>query len=143
MTAAARGPFVRGALLCERVLCETDGALSAIRILHEGRAVASPVPVTLMLMLVRGEVSAGSHRAVLQIRGPEGQILSAKPIEFRIDDGGPEQSSSVILDISFEPRAPGVYWFQVLWGEDGRLVTQVPFTAHAAARAGAPSDAQG
>lgn len=133
--APARGPFVQAALLCERVLCETDGVLSAIRILHEGRAMAAgdgPSRVVLLLMLVRGDASAGEHRAHLEIRDPAGELVSAKAIALTLDAGGPEQASSLMLDVSFEPRAAGVYWFRVSWGDDG-LLTQVPFTARAAA----------
>ena len=133
MTAELRGPFVRAALLCERVLRETDGVLSAIRIVHEGRAVAPGEPAmraALLVMLVRGDAPPGSHRAQLQIIGPAQQVLSAKDIEMALDASGPEQISSLMLDLSFEPRNPGVYWFQVRWGD--RLLTQVPYTAHAA-----------
>jgi hypothetical protein len=134
LTDAARGPFVGAALLCERVLCETDGALSAIRILHEGPVVADgrPIHVVLLLVLVRGEVGAGQHRARLQIRDPSDQLVSGKDIALALDDGGPEQASSLVLDVSFEPRIPGVYWFQVSWGDDERLLTRVPFTARPA-----------
>jgi hypothetical protein len=125
-------PFVRAALLCERVLCETDGALSAIRILHEGRPTtvdSGPTKLVLLVMLVRGEAQSGPHRASLQICSPAGQVISSKQIAFVIDEGGPEQSSSLVLDVSFEPRTVGVYWFRVLWGDGDRLLTQVPYTA--------------
>jgi len=133
VTEDLRGPFVRAALLCERVLRETDGVLSAIRIVHEGRAVDAgdpPMRAALLIMLVRGDAPPGPHRARLQILGPARQVLSAKQIEMSLDAGGPEQISSLTLDVSFEPRLPGVYWFQVLWGD--RMLTQVPFTAHPA-----------
>jgi hypothetical protein len=146
MTQAVQGPFVRAAILCERVLCETDGVLSAIRILHEGPAIGGnqgPIQVVLLLMLVRGAASAGQHRVVLQIQGPSGQLVSAREIALTLDDGGPEQASSLVLDVSFEPRDEGVYWFRVSWGEDKRLLTQVPFTARStrpAAPSGGPED---
>lgn len=132
-----QGPFIRAALLCERVLCETDGTLSAIRILHEG-VVSVPGNATpslvLLLMLVRGEVSPGQHRMSLEILDPSGEIMSHKQIVLTLDDGGPEQASSLMLDVSFTPRVPGVYWFRVSWDEEGaRLLTRVPFTARAGA----------
>ena len=131
----ARGPFVRAALLCERVLCETDGTLSAIRILHDGPATGGDgrsIQLALLLMLVRGDISAGQHRAVLQIRNPAGELVSTKQIVLALDGGGSEQTSSLVLDVAFEPRTEGVYWFTVSWGDDQRLLTQVPFTARAA-----------
>jgi hypothetical protein len=88
-------------------------------------------------MLVRGELGAGEHRALLQIRGPSGELVSSKPIALALDDGGPEQVSSLVLDVSLAPRAEGVYWFRVAWGDDDRLLTQVPFTARSALPAGA------
>lgn len=124
-----RGPFVRAALLCERVLCETDGTLSAIRILDEGTVTDSPLHLVLLLMLVRGDARPGQHQASLQIRSPAGALVSTKEIALTLDDGGPEQASSLVLDLRFEPRAEGVYWFSVSWGEDARVLTQVPFTA--------------
>jgi hypothetical protein len=134
-----REPFVRGAILCERVLCETDGILSAIRIVHEGAVTAPggpPARVALLLMLVRGAASAGAQRARLEIVGPTGELLSTKDIAIDLADGGPEQASSLVLDVSFEPRIAGVYWFQVSWGDDARLLTQVPYTAHVVAPEG-------
>jgi hypothetical protein len=131
----ARGPFVRAAILCERVLCETDGTLSAIRILQDGPATGGDgrsIHLALLLMLVRGEVGAGQHRAVLQIRNPAGELVSTKQIALALDGGGPEQTSNLVLDVAFEPRTEGVYWFSVSWGDDQRLLTQVPFTARAA-----------
>lgn len=132
-----QGPFVRAALLCERVLCETDGTLSAIRILHEG-VVSGPggaaSGLVLLLMLVRGDVSPGQHRASLEIQGPSGEIIGHKDVLLALDDGGAEQASSLVLDVSFEPRVAGVYWFRVSWGEEARLLTRVPFTAHAISR---------
>jgi len=130
----ARGPFVRAAILCERVLCETDGALSAIRILDDGPATGvdgRSIHLALLLMLVRGDVAAGQHLAMLEIRNPAGELVSTKPIALALDGGGPEQVSSLVLDVAFEPRTPGVYWFSVSWGDDRRLLTQVPFTARA------------
>jgi hypothetical protein len=126
-------PFVRAALLCERVLRETDGVLSAIRFVHEGSTIDlgdPPIRAALLVMLVRGEAPPGTHRALLRILAPEQRMLSAKEIEITFDESGPEQISSLMLDLSFEPHRPGLYWFQVLWG--GRLLTQMPFTAHPA-----------
>jgi hypothetical protein len=132
---SASGPFVRAALLCERVLCESSGVLSAIRIVHEGPLVedGAAIELVLLLMLVRGEAPVGRHAAALRIRAPSGEVVGRKAIAFTLDDGGPEQASSLVIDVRFAPRLAGVYWFQVTWGDDARMLTQVPFTAHAGA----------
>lgn len=123
---------MRAALLCERVLCETDGTLSAIRILDEGSVTDSPLHLVLLLMLVRWDARPGQHQASLQIRNPAGVLVSTKEVVLALDDGGPEQASSLVLDLRFEPRVEGVYWFSVAWGQDARLLTRVPFTARSA-----------
>ena len=63
---------------------------------------------------------------------PGGALVSTKEVVLALDDGGPEQASSLVLDLRFEPRVEGVYWFSVAWGQDARLLTRVPFTARSA-----------
>jgi hypothetical protein len=141
-----RGPFVRAALLCERVLCETSGTLSAIRIVHEGAILESDgaaIDLVLLLMLVRGEVPPGRHEATLRIQEPSGEVVGKKEIAFTLDDGGPEQASSLVIDVRFAPRRAGVYWFQVTWSDEARMLTQVPFTARPAGPATARAAALG
>lgn len=127
---------MRAALLCERVLCETDGTLSAIRIVHEGPVAAEPTRLVLLLMLVRGDVAPGVHRALLQLQGPTGEIDSRQEIALTLDEGGPEQASSLMIDVTFAPRRAGVHWFRVSWGDEPRLLTRVPYTAVAAGQGG-------
>ena len=143
MTSAAHGPFVRAALLCERVDTDGDGRLSAIGIVHEGTVVAEPSRLVLLLMLVRGDAPAGDHRVRLSIDGPAGNLVSRKEILVTIEDGGPEQASSLVLDLVFAPVVPGVYWFAAGWGDEPRPLTRVPYTAHAPPPAAASIEAAG
>lgn len=137
----AEPPLVRAALLCERVLYETDGAMSAIRILHEGYLPGPgerPIQVALLVMLVRGDAPPGPHRGRLEIRAPGGGVLSACEVGFELGDGGREQATSLVVEVAFAPTAPGVHWFRVGWGDPPVLLTEVPYTAHPApARPGA------
>jgi|GEM_PF-3521396 len=128
-------PFVQAAVLCERVLCEVDGALSAIRITHEGIAAEGTTQLTLLLTVVRGAAPPGERPASLEIVAPSGAVVGRRAIVFVVDDGGAEQAASLVIDLAFEASLLGVYWFRIAWGADARLLTQVPYTTRAAGAA--------
>lgn len=129
MTTDSPIPWIRAAILCERVLCEVDGSLSAIRITHGGH-VGGSTSLVMLLMLVRGDVAPGQSIALLQIQDPTGEFIATKQIVLDLDRGGPEQASSLVIDLTFEPSSIGVYWFRICWGVDQRVLTRVPYTAH-------------
>jgi hypothetical protein len=76
------GPYLTAALLCEKVLQEKDGILSAIRIVDRIIATAQgsqppeqmppvPVNITALLMLKSGNIQ-GSHTIKIQPVAPSG-----------------------------------------------------------------------
>lgn len=105
-------PFVRACLLCERVLREEDGTLSAMRIVHATVAApgSPPLPqkLALLVMLVRGDAQPGQHQVVLKTQLPSGDFVANKTIPVQLDPGGPEQSVSLAIDLNFIPRGEGV-----------------------------------
>ena len=129
---AVRGPFVRACLLCERVLREDDGTLSAIRIVHATVVPRGPTPppqkLTLLVMMVRGDETPGLHHLLLKTQLPSGEFVAPKDVPVQMDPGGPEQAVSVAIDMSFVPRGEGVYWFCLSWNQDGNILTRVPLT---------------
>jgi len=130
---ARGGPHVRACLLCERVLREDDGTLSAIRIVHATLVPPGPAPpaqtLTLLVMLVRGDERPGLHHVLLKTQLPSGEFVAAKSVPLQMDPGGPEQSVSVAIELNFVPRGEGVYWFCLSWNSDGNILTRVPLTA--------------
>ena len=147
------GPWLAAAFFCERVLQETDGTLSAIRIVdraqmhviaidQQGRRAtevdAAILPGTEILQVqALIALRAGSFRgaATLGLRGvaSSGKVedIHTGPIEFVEGHVG----VNLMLNIAITVSEPGMHWFDVLL--DGRVLTRMPLdiTPASAARA--------
>ena len=131
-TGVAPGPiYVNGAFLCERVLREEDGTLSAIRIVDrwtltldasEAPPEMPPLPVQLTALVM---VKAPDERtAVLRIdhAAPSGQRSRGPELPFAF--GGPTLGANVIADVSITATEIGLHWFEVTL--DDTLITRTP-----------------
>ena len=126
------GPYLRCALICERVLEEKDNVLSAIRIFERFIVAATgpdapesipktAVPFALLISFIPGE-ARGSARVQVQMEEPSG--LKRDPLEFTVHFDAPSSPVNLILNFQLDTEQPGLYWFDVLL--DGRLITRVP-----------------
>ncbi len=137
-------PYVRAALLCERVLTEKDDSLSLIRLLEKLQI--DPVGdgplrvrLSLLLMLIAGEVSPGVHTLLMQIEMPSGKMVGeqGRTIDFR--NATREQSVNFVVDIDLLTEESGVHWFWFAFNDKSQVLTRTPLMVTRAKR-GAPAE---
>jgi hypothetical protein len=131
-------PYIAAACICEKVLIEQDSVASVIRIidtLHvegpaEGAAAKVPIAVNFQVFVsVKAGDLVGSHEIGLVMRGPTGDVKRAAtwPVVFA---KGPEGGANLKIDFNLFGKEPGtlptlgLYWFDVLWGEE--VLTSIP-----------------
>jgi len=116
------GPYVQAAMLCERVVQESGGRVSIVRLLDRvvvraGRA-ADPAQISPTLVSCHAVVilktgsRPGNFRLRLRLTSP-----SRKPLrEFSVDINLPaeeDQGVNIVMPIEFLAAEEGVYWFEV------------------------------
>jgi len=123
------GPYLAYAVICERVLRETDGAISLIRIIDrftiQGSSPVSP-PTTLtfwLAVLFRRGFPRGVMNLTVQPVSPSGKSLPAMtfPLHF---EGDEEHGSDLALQVNLLAHEDGLYWFEIRLAE--QLATRVP-----------------
>jgi hypothetical protein len=130
-------PLLRTAVLCDRVLTERDGTLSVIRIIdrlavnvareqasHPEMAVVR-AHLVLLLTLAGAEERAGRHRLLMKTQLPSGTFVGANQMECEIPRE-PEASVSLVIDLTFEARESGTYWFWFALDSDDAVLTRLP-----------------
>jgi hypothetical protein len=130
---ASTGPFVQCAVICERVLQEQDGVLSAIRIIDRlTQTVQAPqLPEELprvqfqcaILVVLKSGSARGRHQVEFVNEHPSGRrnAVFSTSVLFEGEDRG----NNLVVRASMEFDAEGLYWFDLL--VDGRLMTRTPF----------------
>lgn len=125
------GPYLCAAVLCETVLIEQDGVVSAIRIVDRITLTPGPgapevmpqLPIQLRcLVILKAGVAQGSYPVKLTVTGPSGNEvhLATLPVLFEGNDRG----VNLNLTINFVAQQEGLYWFSVFVHE--QLLTRVP-----------------
>lgn len=134
------GPYIAAALFCERVLQESDGVLSAIRIIDQqivhGPNVPGDMPpatmnATLLIALKAGE-TRGRYTVRVAPEEPSGQQLP--PVDFAVNflGGDGEQGVNLIVPLGMQVVQEGLYWFDIQWvdtkaaADSVELLTRVP-----------------
>jgi hypothetical protein len=128
-----QGPYLSAAFLCEKVLTDTDGARSAIRIIDKViRTVSGPstpetmepfnYPVILFLRFQSG-LARGPLELEVRVLKPVGEFPTQlrRTMSFEGDDGG---SVDMVGNLLLWLDQPGLYWFDVYL--DNVRVTRVP-----------------
>lgn len=126
------GPYLQVAVLCEKVLQEKDGVLSAIRIVDRIVMTASgvgapqqmpPVPISLTALLVFKSGSArGNHQVKIRPTLPSGRILQEISLPMLLE--GDDRGVNLIANIGLQAREEGLYWFDIV--VDDELATRIP-----------------
>lgn len=126
------GPYLVTAVLCEKVLEEKDGVISAIRIVDrivhsavgpEAPEEMPPIPVNLIgLITFKSGAARGRHTVRLRPQAPAGLNLPdiALPVHFEGEDRG----ANLVVQLGLQAAQEGLYWFDVLL--DDELVTRMP-----------------
>lgn len=126
------GPHLQAALICERVLQEQDGIVSAIRVVDRVFFVLGPAgellqpqhPITFLIAFKSGS-ARGSYSLEVRRERPSGEqdtVLSA-PVFFE----GEERGVNLVVQTAFAPDQAGLYWFDVYF--EGNRVTRMPLRA--------------
>ena len=136
MTAFATGPYICAALLCERVLIEQDGVGSYIRVVDTfiraipkeqfdgGAFPPQQVNVTLVLNLKPGEAK-GSFMVGLRLEKPSGLQKPIGDLNVHFS-GGANSGANVHVGLELELDEEGLWWIDVLGGDDQVLMTRIP-----------------
>lgn len=128
------GPYLTAALICERVLQESDGVTSAIRIIDRvTHTIFDPSPsremepfsydLEILVMLKSGE-HPGMHKLSIQPIKPSNEKIA--PMNYTINLEAP-------ADRGFNLRArvrmlfdeAGLWWFDI--SLNGKRITRIPF----------------
>lgn len=137
-------PYVAFACMCEKVLQEQDGVLSAIRIvdsLHmrpvpqENEAAKSGGPsaakaggtpiagINILIGLKSGDYR-GTGKLILKAHSPDGQVMSGLKMETEVELKGGHQGGNVIINAGIPFTEDGVYWIDVIF--ENRVLTRMP-----------------
>jgi hypothetical protein len=133
------GPHLIAALICEKVLDEKDGVLSAIRIIDrlERSAIGPDAPEEMppfvvdnltLLVTVKSDQARGRYGIKVRPEAPGGVQLP--PMEQAITIQPGPAGINLTVPFALAIQAEGVYWFDVfLTGpapQEDRLLTRVP-----------------
>jgi hypothetical protein len=126
------GPHLTAAIICERILNEQDGVVSAIRIIdrvwfvtgEDGQPLNPQHPITLFISFKSGS-ARGSFTVAIHLEKPSGE--QAPVLEAPVFFEGEERGVNIVLNAGFEPEEAGLYWFDVLF--EGNRVTRMPLRA--------------
>jgi hypothetical protein len=124
----SRGPYVQAALLCERVVQESGGRVTIVRLLDRvvvrTAVAASPAQIrpTIVschaVVILKTGSRPGNYKLRLVLTSPTKRKLR----EFSVDINLPDEEDkgvNIVMPIQFEAKEEGVYWFEVrLDGEE-------------------------
>lgn len=126
-------PHVQIACVCEKVLLETDAVPSLVRVVDTytvdlpGQVPAGfkfATQLTAFVALKSGEV-VGRFDVGLRLTQPDGKMHLAN--KWTAEFKGQEMGVNIRLEFSIQDPKEGLYWFDVLWGEDSEVLTRIPF----------------
>lgn len=125
-------PFLGAALICERVIQEADGVLTAMRIVDTFTVPARPnlppeikqgIEFTVLVMLKSGDVR-GKSKVAIKLRYPSGKIKDMGENEIVLE--GEHRGANLVARTKLAILEWGLHWFDVSW--DGQMLTSVPFS---------------
>ena len=143
--AEQEGPFV-AALICERVLVETDGVVTPMRIIDQVNLERPPstlppntalIPVPFqgaLLILLKGGRPGAKHEIAVVAHGPSGnrQQVATQTVDLTPKLEGGVAAANLIVQMRLGLQSEGTYWFEVLL--DGRRATASPLRVVLAGR---------
>ena len=132
MVAKNEGPYVQAAAFCEKVLEENDGALSLIRMVdtvtHTTKRADAPEEMPNIQISTNAVISlksggeSGDFTARMELISPSGEKIETLSNDFKLKGAG--HGRNIVVNLSFEAKEEGVYFFDVFVGEN--LVTRMP-----------------
>jgi len=128
-----QGPHLAAAFLCEKILKEADGVISAVRIVDRiNHTAVGPNPPEEMQpfdheLTLYVSFKAGSARGPipLEIRMQKPSGATASPFRSTLNfEGDDERGVNVVAIMKLHLETPGLHWFDVFLG--GHRVTRIP-----------------
>jgi hypothetical protein len=129
------GPYVQAALICEKLLTSSDNVQSFIRVIDRvilgavgpdppGEMPTQQLDYTLCISLKSGD-ARGRWPLKVRPEKPSGEQMPSVEVALHLEGGGRGTNLNIGLNgIAFDQE--GLWWFDVLFGEDERLLTRVP-----------------
>ena len=128
-----QGPYLTAALLCERVIEEKDGSLTAVRLVDQltiepGSSepnvvtVVVPLRLSLLVSIREGEVDH-PYDVSITVLDPSGTERKLKPAGQMLV-AGPVAGGNFIAHLMFSPQLEGMYFFEIEL--DGEFLSRVP-----------------
>jgi hypothetical protein len=127
------GPYLNAAIICERVLQETDGIFSLIRAVDRftistvGQDAPSTIPPGIISFQLVVVLRSGIFKGVLPIRivlnSPSSQVLGESSTDVFLE--GDDRGANLVSPFQLVVQEDGLYWIDVYCG--GQLFTRVPF----------------
>ena len=129
MDESVGGPYIKAALLCERVLVERDNVHTLVRVIDRfitqippGQGV-KPVPVKFYLVLM---FTSGFAHHKMKVRAdivsPNGGTITSITNDVLFQ--GEDQGCNIIGEVNMEFHEEGLYWIEI--SLDEQLQTRVP-----------------
>ena len=123
------GPFLCAAIFCEKVLEETDGVNSVVRIIdrftfrgNQEDMPVSTIEITAFVLLKAGEFR-GPADLSLEPESPSGRKFPKLSIQVNFEGDG-DRGVTVKVPIRFATKEAGLYWFNLM--RDQELITRMP-----------------
>lgn len=134
MPVSSGGPWVASAVFCERVLHEADGVLSLIRIVDRfTQSAAGPNPPAEMppfpldvwaVIVLKADQALGRHTIRIRPEAPSGERLAVTELPVLFEGG--DRGAALLLNVQLALEHEGLYWFDVLHGEQETPLTRMP-----------------
>lgn len=127
-----QGPYLKTAVLCERVLREADGVPSLIRIvdriIHTRSGPDAPIEMPplshnlIAFVSVTSGQARGSYEIRIELEEPSG--LRKPPMISTVLFEGEDKGVNLVLNMAATFEYQGLYWFNVYL--DDKLLTKMP-----------------
>ena len=125
----AGGPYLCAAIFCEKVLEESDGVNSIVRIIdrflfqgNQEEMPASTIEITAYILLKAGEFR-GPATLSLEPVAPSGSKFPKLSLQINFEGDG-DRGVAVKIPIRFVTAESGLYWFSLM--RDQELLTRMP-----------------
>jgi hypothetical protein len=137
-------------VVCERVLQETDKAISAIRIVDKitinvAIADGEPLPTALapseirfsVLAILKADEARGEQEIRIPVVTPSGARMGNDVVVTPVFRK-PEDGANLIVNAALIVTEVGVYWVEVRWGKSDALLARTPLLIDVARQRLAP-----
>jgi hypothetical protein len=122
-------------VLCDKVLQEQDGVLSLIRVVDRifqtavGPTAPTEMPLvavnlTLVVMFKSGD-ARGRYPMTIRLEAPSGQVVNEMQFPVLLEGEG-DRGANLTLGVQLQLDQEGLYWFDVLFGDEQRMLARVP-----------------